>query len=977
MNITVQNQHNRPDAVNGNHAEGARTYRAPEKQKTNTSEAVNVSFSAGEGGLDIFGIMGEDREGHEKPQTMTELQQQAAFTDVGVSQDYMTLMSHTMSEEDFQKLAEEGFRFASLEPEEAVTIVDKIKAELVRSGKQIVGYTDDLDMDTLAAAVGSDALARALSNSFQEADIPFTKENVAAVEKAWNMACGLNRPTEGAYQYMVDNEMEPELWNFYLAQNSGADSIGKGAGASSADLDFLEDEKMQAQIDRMLEQAEYEVNEENRQSARWLLARRLPLTAGNLERLYQLRKTEIPVTAEAFAEAAANALAEGRDPIYADLSPKDDAGTIYQKAAEVLEFYSAKYESLETFGDDPAKLQEWLEQQGNLDARRQLEEIRLRMTAEVNVKLLKSGFAIDTAPMEQLIEALRHAQKEVAESYFPGDAGAVSKYENWNETNRVVGDLPTLPAQLLGTVRMGDAGSESATVLEKFHAEGVVLRQTYERAGESYEALMTVPRADLGDSMSKAFGNVEELVQELGLKPEEEVFRAVRILGYNHMEITKENVDRVREADAQVQTLIGKMTPAATLQMIRDGINPLESSFEELNGYFDSLPESFREASESYSRYLYGLEQNHQITEQERESYIGMYRLLRQIEKKDGAVIGSVVNTRAELQFSNLLSAVRSGKFRHMDVRASDELGVLRTLVREAGASSISEQIQQSYAREGLAQLRRLAETDAGTVAMLQRGEMPLSAENLLAAQDLIKDFGSPFKLLRSKAEKLRGEIESGGGVWKGAGLLSRGEELWESLSDRESFRENYDAMLTDLQAEAETLALDHAETSLDVRGLQSAHIQLGIMGGLAHSEEYILSMYVGEEPAAVHLTFEKGTAEKGGIHIEVTAGENTHLEAHLQVKNHRVEGFLLGKTTEEVRKLQEASDIFYNLVNKNASLDLEATTLPVVSRGNINMTGTSESGSQGEDPSVQDRSSSPENGTLYRVAKLFLQAIK
>lgn len=68
-------------------------------------------------------------------------------------------------------------------------------------------------------------------------------------------------------------------------------------------------------------------------------------------------------------------------------------------------------------------MQNGMSRQENLAARKQLEEIRLRMTAEVNVKLLQSDFSIDTAPMEQLIEALRRAEAEVADKYFPNDAG--------------------------------------------------------------------------------------------------------------------------------------------------------------------------------------------------------------------------------------------------------------------------------------------------------------------------------------------------------------------------------------------------------------------------------------------------------------------------------------------------------------------------------------------------------------------------
>lgn len=939
-------------------AEGRAKTEGRVSKERRASESANVSFSASELGFQGFGNM--EPEGRDKGKSLTELQQEAAYTDVGVSQDYMTVMAHTMSTEDYQELSKEGFHFQSLDPEEAVTIVDKIKAELVRSGQYIAGYTDDLDMGTLAAAVGSESLARALADSFQDADIPLTEENIAAVKKAWDMASDLNAPTEGSYQYMVDNEMEPEIWNFYLAENSGADQFSQNPNIPRSDMAFLADENIQKQIDQVLEQAGFELDEENRQDARWLLEHRLPLTEESIHRLKDLKGAVVPVTEESFAAAVAEAVASGKDPMRANLSENGkSAGNIYEKAQEILAYYSARYEEQTQYTEsDAEKAPDWVRAQGDLTARKHLEEIRLRMTAEVNVRLLKSGFAIDTAPMEQLITALREAEKALAEIYFPQDAEAVAKYENWNQTNRVMEDLPSLPAQLIGTVRIDAAGNDDATILEDFHAEGTILKQTYERAGESYEALMTAPRADLGDSMSKAFGNVDELVRELGMEPTAENQRAVRILGYNHMEITEENIARVKEADAQVQNLIEKMTPAATLKMLRDGVNPLEQSFAQLNEYFDTLPASYQEQSESYSRYLYGLEQSKQITEQERETFIGVYRLLRQIERKDGAAIGAVVNMQAEMQFSNLLSAVRSGKFRHMDVKATDELGVLKDLVQKGETLSISEQISKGFQKEELSELRHITQMDSTPSAMLQRGELPVNAANLLAAQKLAQDGESPFKTLREKEEELRGEAPSSAA------------ELWERLSEKEDFQAQYEESVADMQSQVEELTLDYAERSMDVRELRMAHRQLSIMGALSNNEEYFLPMYVGEQLAAVHLTLERAGKNRGGISIAVDLGESLHMEAHLQVKNNRVEGFLLGKTPEEVMKLQNTSDIFCDLINKNNSMDLEAMELPVVSGENINVTGTSEINSQGEDIT-------PDNGTLYHVAKLFLQAIR
>lgn len=952
MNITFRNQGNRTDATNvhyADYADGKKGVKVDDKASYGST--VNVDFS--DKSFRIPGALDKLRDGKDKSKTFADLQQEASFTDAGISQDYMTLMSHTLSEEDYKKLSEEGFDFSSMNPEEAVTIVDKIKAELVRSGQHIAGYTDDLDMDTLAAAVGSDALAQSISHSFAEADIPLTQENVAAVGKAWTMASELTQPTEGTYQYMVDNELEPEIANFYLAQNSGANAAD--LKNSNQDINaYPVDDNLAKQIDQVLEQAGYEINDENRQEAKWLLANRLPLTEESLSRLTRLKESAVPVTEEVFVQAATGALIEGKSPLYGNLSMDAKQRSIYEKAVEVAAKWLGEADEFVNVSD--------------LTARKHLEEIRLRMTAEVNVKLLKSGFAIDTEPMEALIEALRKAEAEVADSYFPEDAEAVSKYQNWNQTNQVMQELPGLPAQLLGTVRI-DASGEISTVLSHFHAEGVTLQQTYIKAGESYEALMTAPRTDLGDNIRKAFGNVEELAREMGLEPTEANNRIVRILGYNQMEITEENFRRVQDADMQVRTLIEKMTPAATLKMIRDGVNPLEESLSDLTQYFDNLPEEYQREAESYSRYLYGLERNNQITDVEKEAFIGVYRLLHQIEKKDGAAIGAVVNAQAELQFSNLLSAVRSGKFKHMDVRATDELGMLKELVKKGESASISEQIMGGYECEQLNTLREITKMNEAVPAMLERGGIPVNGGNLMAAQSMLQGSANPFKVLRKKAEELHENAR------EQSEAVGDADSLWELLDEPVSFREGYEETINQLQKQAETLTFEYSETSLDVRLMQTAHRQLGIMGSLSQSREYFVPMYVGEEQALVHLTMESGTATKGAVSISIDMGSEeegnaTHMEAYLQVSNNRVEGYLLGKTSHEVTKLQEAADIFYNLINENASLEMEAVKLPVVSRGNINLTGTSENNSQGE-------GTSPDNGTLYHVAKLFLQAIR
>ncbi len=912
-------------------------------------------------------LMVGERSNREKGTTLAEIQQKAESADVAIQQDYMTLMSNTLSEEDYAKLEEEGFRFSDMDPEEAVTIVDKIKAELVKSGQHIVGYTDDLDVETLSQAIGSESLARAIRDSFKQADIPMTEENVNKVVQAWDMTKNLKTPTGGSYHYMIDNELPPEIWNFYLAQSSGAgegeySQSGyyaedvQGYYSQSAALAGYQqrgdaDSKLSEQIDKVIKQAGMQVTEENRQAAGWLLFRDLPLTPENLKHLQEVKSVTFPVEQKSFAKAAVTAISRGENPIRGNLAKEEN---IYEKANDILEKY------------------------GNLTDRKQLEEIRLRMTAEVNVKLLKSGFAIDTAPMEELLEAIRQAEAEVAARYFPRDEQAVSKYETYQATNRIVEQLPTMPVQLLGSMPI--VGND-ATTLENFHEKGLELKQRYDKASESYEALMTAPRRDMGDSIKKAFANVDDILQDLGYDTNDENRRAVRILAYNRMEMSVENIALVKNADEQVRSVVEKMTPAATLKMIRDGVNPLEATFEELNQYFDDLPESYEDAAESYSRFLYGLEKQKEISAQERESFIGIYRLVRQIEKTDGAAIGALVNTQAELGFSNLLSAVRSGKFKSMDVKVTDELGMMEEMVQKG--VTISEQIakgfvtkvqgmlkeisytgeaKESYQQMELEQIRMAAKADNESLALLQRGELPANAGNLLAAQALMSKGKSPFEEWKNRAKNDTADE-----------LYHKLVNVWETMEDKERFAEDYETLLEETLQNVEDMSIMEAVSSLDVKQFQLLHKQLSVAASLARKEEFILPMYIGEELAKVHVTLNRQAGTKGSVNLSVDLSKEEHVEAYFVLKNRDLSGFLVGNTQSEVMKLRQAADIFIDSLRQESSYQLIDGGLKIFSTNqvpanmNINeqtMDGIEESGR-------------PNNAELYQVAKEFLQAMK
>ena len=95
---------------------------------------------AGDYALDISGTVMDNNAygGHGK--TAEEVMQDAGLmtdADLAAQRNYMTVMSKTMSEEDYQKLKEQGFYPGDIDMEEVVSIVDSIKAALVKGGTQV------------------------------------------------------------------------------------------------------------------------------------------------------------------------------------------------------------------------------------------------------------------------------------------------------------------------------------------------------------------------------------------------------------------------------------------------------------------------------------------------------------------------------------------------------------------------------------------------------------------------------------------------------------------------------------------------------------------------------------------------------------------------------------------------------------------------------------------------------------------------
>ncbi len=713
MNITLDSQYSSSGVMGSDSNINTTEYR--------TVETQNVWGSGY--ALDITDKVMEDKAYQGQGVTVEEIMQEAQNTNVQAQKDFMIVMSNSVSGEDMAKLQEDGFEPGSTDVETYVSMVDKIKVTLAKAGVEIAGYTDDIDVATIKEIAGTSVNASELMAKLQKADIPVTKENIEGLSKAVEEALSLSGLTEDMLKYMIQNRKTPTIENLYKAQFSSAnalmqgkgyysDMVGNGAGYYAKKADTIHWNSIQRQIEAVIKQSGLENNAETMEHAKWLVESGIELTSDNLTLLSQLKGLSLPMQEEEAFDLVITAMGNGKSAgkalLSGEVSVAEQAVAYVDAVQEIsneaihevvesgqtlnLKNLTAAQKALESGGQVSSVPQEQTSLR-ELEARRQMEEIRLMMTEEANRKLIRSGFSIDTTELSKLVDALKAAEGSLKAAIFQGESAVEndSRAGIFQETISITKALPAMPAAVLGKL----AASKEPFTLGALHEEGRILQKQYQAAEETYEALMTAPRKDLGDNIQKAFRNVDDILEDMKLEVNDSNRRAVRILGYNNMEITADNIEAVKEADSQVNGIMRRMTPATTLQMIREQINPLEMSMEQLDSYLNEQDRDLSKDTEKFSKYLQKLDRAGNISEDERNAYIGIYRMFRQIEKSDGAVIGSLVASGAEMNFKNLLSAVRTGKSKNMDIRMDAEYGSLEELLQKN--TTIDAQIQAGY----------------------------------------------------------------------------------------------------------------------------------------------------------------------------------------------------------------------------------------------------------------------------------------
>ena len=875
-----------------------------------------------------------------------EIKAKASMKNVSLENNAFAVMATSMSADDVAKMADDGFSPLEMTDKETVTVLDKIKATLVKSGVNIDGFTDDLSKEEIEQIAGSSAYASAIEAALKEAALPATKDNVTEITEALNVSGELTIPSDDAKKYMINNCPEPTVNNFYIANHSSsADTSANRAsyymdetgyvGKNPTDADI---ESLSPQIEKIISDAGLSVNEQTINEAKWLINKDIPLTKENLTNLENLESVSFPLDTETVALSAASALAEGKNAKDGLLS---DPESIHIKAAKFVESLNF---------DDVAK-------------RRILEETRLILTLEASVSLLKKGINLDTKDLEKLVDDLKQAEKE---SYAPflmeNDEVDIKKYDDeltlkldvFKQTVIAIEHVKTAPLSVVGDV----AFSEKTPTLNEVAELSNKAKSEFSKAERSYETMMTMPRYDMGDSIKKAFRNVDDILEDLEIEATRLNEKAVRILGYSGMEITEANIEKAVKAEVAVENVITHMTPARTLKMIRDGFNPLDTDIYELSN--ELLSEDEDTGNTKYTEFLYKLEKSSEITESEKSAFIGLYRLFRKIEKSDGKLVGDVIKADERLTLSNIISASRSDRQVGTDIKIDDSFGALEKLITHG--ESITDQILQGfktkelnkqYAKEEANEIRNIITKEEAIVRALENADSPKSPINMAAANMLLNSRGTIFKgLLKGLDEEEKDVFDK------------EISELADSFDDEDSVKNAINSFTEKTQEIIKNKA-QIADKYIDVKSLKLLNKQLSIINKMADSRTYEVPVIINGSYTSINLKIVNDTENAGKVNAYFETEETGKVSAEFELRDGKVSGIITTENSFFEGVIKEREDSFKE--------EFKGAGVEISSMYYVNKRGISVKGNYTDENDV----STPATKQLYSVAKAIIKAVQ
>lgn len=856
--------------------------------------------------------------------------EEALKNDAQVAKDNLKALFNKLSGAEAVVMDEDGWDINDLDEEEILTVVDRIKIMLATYCEDYQVMAGNIDSDAIKEAVGDNALASKISKKLSGTYIPTTEENVREVGQALEMAEELDHVmSDDTLSYLMKNNLDAAISNVYMAQHSAS---GMNVPVSIDDSQW---NQLLPQVDKVIEKAGLEVSDETREEARWLIERQINLTPENMVKLDELKDYEFVFDEDAVIDNCVNAMAEGKKANEALITGNSDSS--WKKVSEAVnvlnnataadvENVTMQYGSLTIarLSFSMTSVEGYIAANYSVEVssavvtnNRILNEARLMLTAYSGSVLINSGIDIFNEDLSNIVDMLHQAQNRyIINEFSDKQTGSVSE-EDLNKVSGftdIINSLRFMPSAAIGAVVTAGV----TVTVASMHHEGSSFQQRYEHAGQAYDTMSTKVRSDMGDNIKKAVdASASAILEDLGLEQSKENVRCINILASNSMEITEENIYTVKNIDTVINNIMDNISPETVLEMIRDGINPLDAPIEALNDFINERQKDITDEIEKFSEFLYKLDKNGDISSDEREKFIGIYKMFSMFKKDSGRAIGALVNQGAEITMGNIVMAINSRKNYRMDVTIDENAGMAEitgkaayfdtlfsTLGNSINPRALKERAEDidgmslekfailmeeadndrevlaEYYNEQIETMKSFADAEDRVIRMLTDYDIPVTFNNLMASEGINKNIRDMFGryLNDDSDEKVKSDLEN----------------LTDALSSEEDTNKAYETLQKDVNMSVRRMLCGDESDRLDLRGLRTLTEGVRLMGTLSSRHNYIIPFETDDGIGAINLKLISDGSGKGRITIGMTIGDNQRSYIECNVSQSKIDIFAL-----------------------------------------------------------------------------------
>lgn len=870
--------------------------------------------------------------------------------------------------EGYDQMEELGIVVDDENPELSMSVYERIQMELATYCKDYVPTGLNIDEKKLEELLGSAAFANAVDKAMSVRNLDDqTKAAIVKDENIENLQ--IDKVYEKAYSCMKNGATN------YAGNNTAASAAGRTANSGETlgkkEIDDKVWEELKPQIEKLLSNWGIENAKEIEGISKWLVSNEIPVTKENICKAVMLQdvsrldeqqykdmvERNVSYTLYFSGNTRGAAIEKGQYELadvnqaieslnnitngqldrliednkelnieninkYAKL-PAEEADTPVKESIGVSTSESGNIQQTGAGENNEGNIQ-------IITARKVVVEATLIMTVPALMRVKQLGININVTDLTTLLDKINEMENKEAEKYLESVDAKVTQtnISSFIATNKAMLTIKQTDISFVARVQKTDSLEKVAKI-----------------AVSSYEEGATRVRKDLGDSYEKAFSNIDDILDNLDMEPNEENKRAVKILGYNAMSITKASVENVKEMAGQIDNLVENLNPKAVAYLIANDINPMKKNILELNSELENINEDIGTTEENYAQFLWNLEKSNSISKEDRQKYISLFRNIKSITKKDIQALGAVINSNMDFTMDSLLMAVKSRK-------------ITGEIYKWGDNGETYEEYKLNMQKEGVVTDEQVNQLISNHIAVTPRNIK--NTDKLQNEKDVFDTF------YNSSSEEVKAIVDN---------ILD--------ADDPEELNQAFENIYMEAkktvknQIHKELPLYSDIETALENSGLAR------IVNEYAKNDTYYIPVKTGENITNIHLTLKSGEEEsKAFVDIKESWAGELHFEFY--ENDNTLKGMLVYENKSSVNEVNEMAADFKALLSEN---NIQVTDITVVNSetyiGTSNIeskktTRESINRSNSLNEGDTDKSKKSEKGKrLFRAAKLFITTVR